>query len=158
MTIEYENSDLIAVVSFLENGLIGHVVNDLGVMGAGIALQIAQEWPIVEEEYIKIVNSVPNASLGGKVLFVNAKPNVVVANLFAQEGIRTQRRGIPLRYDWLKQCLVTFFEYARDNAMDIRIPKIGSGLAGGDWDTIWQMILTTADECGYEQRLTLHSL
>ena len=158
MKIVTEESDAVAVMNFLEQGILMHVVNDQGVMGAGIARTIADTWPSVENEYANL-HAIKNGSstkLRRKVLFSEVKKNFIVANMFAQHGIGVSCSGIPLEYDWLEPCLRTVFGYAVENNLDVHTPKIGAGLAGGDWNIIWPMIQRVAEEANFTGTLTLH--
>ena len=162
MKIITEETDAVAVMDFLEEGILMHVVNDQGVMGAGIARTIAYTWPEVELEYTNLyaIKNGNSTKLRRKVLFskVNNNPRFIVANMFAQRNISGFNRpsGIPLQYDWLEPCLRTVFGYAVENNLDVRNPKIGAGLAGGDWDIIWPMIRRVAEEANFTGTLTLH--
>jgi len=156
MDVEFSPTDAVNVMAFLGNGILGHVVNDIGVMGAGIAKAIAEEWPIVEQEYLDLVAEIPNFETFGKVLFVSVTKNLVVANMFAQNNIKGRTSKIPLQYDWLQTCLNSLFKYAIENEKDIHIPRIGAGLAGGNWDKIWYMVLETGFRLEYKGKLVLH--
>lgn len=158
MKVNFEQTDVVKVMAFLDNGVLAHIVNDIGVMGAGIAKAIAEEWPLVEQEYFNITANIPTWDLGSKVLFVPINKRLTVANLFAQKGIKSKDNKVPIQYDWLQTCLDKLFEYAIEEKKDIRIPRIGSGLARGNWDKIWYMIIESAWRLNYEGTLTLHQL
>ena len=44
-------------------------------------------------------------------------------------------------YDALSKCLKEVFLFANENNLEVHMPKIGSGLAGGDWKRIETMII-----------------
>jgi hypothetical protein len=72
--------------------VIGHVVNDLGKMGAGVALALLKKWPAVRSDYIEWHRS--NNHNGhpfalGKVQFVSVEEDIAVANIIGQHDIRT---------------------------------------------------------------------
>ena len=77
-----EHSNLLEVKS----GIICHQVNCIGAMGAGLALNIRNKWPIVFNQYkedCKCFMTHPDKMLG-HVLDVSAEPSLVVANCFGQ--------------------------------------------------------------------------
>lgn len=119
--------------------IICHQVNCLGLFGAGIAKQIALKWPNVNQRYketCKKVSSSDRRRLLGKVLFVKTPDNKIIANLFAQESVGTDR--VRTEYDMLKKCLKIVEKYGADNGYpSIGIPNgIGCGLGGGRWETV----------------------
>jgi len=154
MKIMFENTDAVKVMVFLEDGILAHVVNDAGVMGAGIAAAIREQWPVVNEEYEKTTRE--NDELGGMVLFSPVNPRLCVANMYAQHGFRSSNNSIPLDYAWLQICLTKLFSFAIEQDLNIHLPRIGAGLAGGDWDKIWAMVVETGQKLNFEGNLVLH--
>ena len=128
--IEFIKGDL------LETGLpiIAHQVNTLGIMGAGIAKQIAIKHPTVYEQY----KAKCPAPLGTCLIvkLPNEEGTQYVANIFAQNKI-----GIgPCLTDYNAlhtglTCLLT--ECLNMGITEVGIPaRIGCGLAGGDWEGV----------------------
>ncbi len=68
---------------------------------------------------------------------------VFVANLIGQHGLR--RRGDdglpPVRYEAIRQGLARVRQQALMLKASVHMPRIGAGLAGGDWREIEQIIL-----------------
>ena len=126
--------------------VIGHQVNALAVMGAGIAKQIKAKWPEVYKSYVRYCKRYPDAhDLLGEVQFCEAEDGKYVANLFGEysfcESIAPYEEGGKPRhtdYDALKECLHRLHTWMVLN--DIKtggLPDhIGSGLAGGNWDDV----------------------
>lgn len=123
--------------------ILVHVVNDLGIMGAGIALAIRNKWPIVYDKYKKwatgYITSVPFQL--GEVQFVNVERNLVVANMVGQQGIGYKSGKPPVKYDAINSCLKKVAEIAKKYNSVVIGPKFGAGLAHGDWNTIEQLII-----------------
>lgn len=121
--------------------IIGHQVNCQGVMGAGLAKQIRNKYPIVYKRYKDECDSVHPMILLGRTQFVPIGERKVVANLYGQlnygrkEGIRyTDYLGL---YNALK----SLRESAEASDITIALPYgIGCGLAGGEWDKVYKMI------------------
>jgi len=157
IVIRYENTDAIKGALEDEGSILAHVVNDVGVMGRGIALGIKKQWPEVEKAYTDFFIS-GGINMVGSVQFVEvASGKVTVANMFAQHLIRLTGAGTDhIQYDWLQRCLDRLFEEAHERDANIHMPKIGTVFAGGDWDRIWAMVVQSAVVNEYEGTLYLH--
>ena len=91
--------------------VIGHQVNALAVMGAGVAKQIKARWPDVYKSYVRYCKRYPDAhNILGKVQFCEAEDGKYVANLFGEysfcESIAPYEEGGKPRhtdYDALKE-------------------------------------------------------
>lgn len=118
----------------IEEGLICHQVNTCGVFNAGLAKQIRIKYPIVFECYSKRYKS--NLWTLGDVQAVKVTHTLTVANIAAQATYG--RSGLHTNYDALNQ---GFKKIADKFKGQIYIPeKIGCGLAGGDWEVVFDMI------------------
>ena len=139
--IEYRTGDLLAATS----GHIVHGCNARGVMGAGVALAIKNKWPEVYNDYRQQYQDT-GLHLG------QVQPVVVGQGLMVWNAITQQTYGNDGRryvsYDAIAEC----FEKLNDQIATmpsiqsrIHIPKIGAGLAGGDWDVISTIIHSVVD-------------
>jgi hypothetical protein len=82
------------------------------------------------------------ASALGDVQFVSVADDLLVANLIGQHGIAG--RGTtkpPVRYDAIGTGLQTVRDRALCDGASVHMPRIGAGLAGGDWQRIEPIIL-----------------
>lgn len=128
--ISYHKGDL------LESGcdIICHQVNLDGVMGGGIAYQIAQKYPEVERDYsLECMDYNYSEKLGGSVCFseIYYSNGKYVANCFSQ------RRDFTTDYEWLKSCVYWIKEFIGKGKCSVSIPKnYGCGIAKGDWETV----------------------
>lgn len=124
--------------------IIVHQVNCLGVMGAGLAKQIAQRYPIVKDKYVTFCNtSASRQSLLGELHLVDTGERKLVANVFGQFDIKKNRldKRVYTDFQALKLGLERVRNFAEAQSMSVAIPThIGCGLAGGDWDEIKPMI------------------
>lgn len=67
-----------------------------------------------------------------------------VVNMVAQHDIVADTAGVPpIRYDALKLCLEKLADEATVLNASVHMPKIGAGLAGGDWTKIEALINET---------------
>lgn len=135
-----------------QNVLIAHICNNLGYWGKGFVMAIESKWPNVSKEYkYWVKNNNDSRELSnvtysnslfrlGEVQFVKADENIMIANMIAQNGIKSSINQKPISYEALDQTLTYTYEYAKKNNFSIHMPKIGSGLAGGDWNKILSMI------------------
>ena len=118
----------------IDEGLICHQVNICGVFNAGLAKQIRDKYPIVFECYNKRYKS--NLWTLGDVQAVKVTDTLTVANIAAQATYG--RSGLHTNYDALKQGIKKIADKFKGQ---IYIPeKIGCGLAGGDWEIVFDMI------------------
>ena len=126
--------------------LIAHGVNCQGVMGSGVAKALYEKYPEVKENYLSFCKlfKKPNAMLGSVHLvhIPRAYDQIVVANCFTQQNYGYDGQ-IYLNYDALQECISELYLYAINNDIkEIAIPKIGCGLAGGDWELVKKILLT----------------
>lgn len=120
------------------NKIIIHVTNNIFVMGAGVAIAIRKKWPIVYKEYKDW--RYKNPSLGD-VQFVKVAPDIAVGNMLGQEGIRHSNGAPPIRYEALDKALKKVSEIAKKYKASVHLPYLmGSGLAGGDWNKVEELI------------------
>ena len=86
----------------------------------------------------------------GAVRIVPVGPDLSVANMVAQRGFRHTEAGPPLRYDALETCLAELARIATEAGASVHMPRIGCGLAGGEWDRIEPILETTLVAAGVE--------
>jgi len=108
-----------------------HQVNLQGVIGAGIAKQIASTYPSLEKEYIKY----PYKELGNVLFYETDK--YVIGNCFSQTY------DFCTDYKALEKCLDKVVEYMQlNNLKSVAIPyKYGCGIANGDWDVVKKIFI-----------------
>lgn len=135
--IEYKYQDIFES----DADVILHQVNPFGIMGAGIAFQIAKKYPSVYDDYKKCcAKSKFNYDImRGRVLVseIEDNPRRFIGNLFCQKNI--DRRGVTTDYEALGKCLREVNKVF-DNKY-VAIPyHMSCGLAGGDWKTVFNII------------------
>jgi len=129
--------------------IIAHGCNCRGSFGAGVALQIALQWPMVKEAYRSKFLSTEGWRLGD-VQFVYTG-SVIIANCATQENYG--RKGTHADYDAIRTCMIKLKDFAAGRS--IALPKIGAGLAGGDWNRIEAIL---QDVFGDSDNVTVYSL
>ena len=121
--ITFHNGDL------LKSGcdIICHQVNEYGVMGAGLARQIADKYPLCEKKYIENYSNY----MPGDVLYWFGKP--VIANCFSQTQGKTD-------YEAVKACFSKIKAYVREThyLTTVGVPfNYGCGIADGKWEKVF---------------------
>lgn len=148
-----ENSSILDV----EEGIICHQVNCIGVMGAGLARDIRNKWPDVYKQYASLCRSFKDSPgmLLGKVHEVTVSDKLVVANCFGQVY---PGHGMMTCYEAWKHII----KYLLDDAcyfgcQSVHLPyMVGCGLAGGDWKVMHDIL-----ESGFKEHdieVVLHKL
>ena len=139
-TILYIDGDVREPINKENNNLITHIVNNLGVMGAGVALALLKKWPLVMQRYKEWFKEDKDFKLGN-IQTVRVEDKIVVVNMIAQNNIFDNKGVPPIRYDALKSCLQKVNLIANKHNATVNLPYLmGAGLAGGDWNKIEQMI------------------
>jgi O-acetyl-ADP-ribose deacetylase (regulator of RNase III) len=128
--------------------VIVHVCNDIGAWGAGFVLAVSRRWREPEAEYKAWYrNRKKPLDLPfelGRVQFVSVAEQLWVANMIGQHDIKRGRSGeSPVRYEAIASCLAHVAEFATTNDASVHMPRIGAGLAGGDWNRIEAIINET---------------
>lgn len=128
----------------VKKGIIAHQVNCLGIMGAGLALQIAKRWPHVDDQYEKLTK-VPKIReqhvLLGYVQFVPVSQELTVANVFGQHETVHKGRGVATDYAALEEAFRDIDLACNGDTSRVFFPfKFGCGLAGGDWRRVLELL------------------
>jgi len=127
--------------------VIAHICNDLGKWGRGFVTALSKKWKNPEHMYrawwhnSKNQESYKEFKLGN-IQFVKVDHDIHVVNMIAQKGIN-KKNDIKDRIDYkaLMECLIRIKgTIILSEGFTVHMPKIGSGLAGGDWNKIEEMI------------------
>lgn len=180
ITIEYINGDLFND----DNDVIAHGCNCSGGFGSGVAGIISREFPEARANYIK-KHMVGELSLG-QIFFVetdSVHPEYIV-NMMTQQNYGGDKTVVYVSYEAIRECFRGLFKsidfffshryetaysepdgeymYATSKPITIAIPKIGSGLANGDWVEIHEIIKEVVEElsdfCSLNMVLKIYSL
>ncbi len=131
--------------------IIAHICNDIGGWGAGFVLALSKRWKQPEVQYRQwhrdgIAGSPPFAL--GEVQFARVSETTVVANMIGQHGIRADGKLPPIRYEAVDRALGRVGEEALKMNASVHMPRIGCALAGGTWDRIEPLILSSLSNRG----------
>lgn len=123
--------------------IIAHVVNDRGGWGKGFVTALSERYPGPERWYrawSKGKDPESGSFTLGAVQLVPVLPDLAVANLLAQRGYRSAANPVPLDYRALRTCLTKLARLAAADRATVHMPRIGCGLAGGDWTRVAGLI------------------
>jgi len=123
-------------------------------MGAGIAKQIAKEWPQAFD-VDKQTSFGLESKLGAISVAYSLDGNMAIVNAYTQ--FQYGNASHKFEYGALRSCLSKAFrhaddvsQYAPEEKFRIGIPHIGAGLAGGIWNHILDIIVDEVEECEYD--------
>lgn len=135
------------------NGLIIHICNTRGGWGRGFVVAVSKRWPQPEAAYRqwfhqKYWDEQPFEL--GQIQAVRVAPNLMVVNLIAQEGYGRNNQQLhqsaepnstpPIRYMALESCLAKVAGLAKQQDASVHAPRLGSGLSGGSWSKIEEIL------------------
>lgn len=137
MKIIYKKGD------FLEGpeNVIVHGCNSQGKMGSGAAKAVREKYP---EAYVSYINRYNESGLSlGDMVFEICRDRRIVVNAVTQAFYGFDG-GRYVSYDAIADCMgrldkASLWDESR-NGLEIAMPKIGSGLGGGDWAVIESII------------------
>ena len=130
--------------------IIVHQVNVAGVMGGGVARQLANYHKGLEEAYAGYCKEHNNRyiDLCGNVFYYKTADKII-ANMFSQkENFNTDYFNIEI-------ALKDILNFAKESKLSVCIPYgIGCGIANGDWNTVYKII----DKVFKDYEVSLHKL
>lgn len=130
------------------NRVVVHGCNARGGFGSGVAGQMARLHPEAKEAYLSEFNA--GRVYPGRVIWVKT-PTRIIANAVTQldYGREAVNGRVYVDYDAVRTCFAKVNKAlartldpgpTRDwfggETLEISMPRIGAGLAGGDWDRI----------------------
>lgn len=127
--IKYAKGDVLASKA----NIVAHGCNCRGGFGSGVAAAIKTKYPKARHYYLDKYEE--DGWKLGDVQFVMQWDGRWIANCATQDGYLP--RGVcHADYDAIRSCMEKVKDFAKPSSQTIAIPKIGAGLAGGDWDKI----------------------
>lgn len=131
-------------------GIIVHGCNATDLPAGGLARLIFEKYPYAEKAHHATINNyslIQRRDALGQISILEQTDDLHIVNAITQ---RLPGQGT-LSYVAIQKCMVRINEYAnqlRDNGiiLPILFPKIGAGIAGGDWDKISYIIDQTIDK------------
>lgn len=127
--VVYKSGDILKAT---EN-IICHQVNVDGVMGGGLAKQIASTYPKVLIHYKRLCKSFDYdyEKLRGMYQFIRVSDTQQICNCF------TQRPNFNTDYVAIEKCFKDILHIAKKSNLSIAIPfHYGCGIANGEWEEV----------------------
>jgi hypothetical protein len=144
MALHYLIGD--ATEPILKPALICHVVNDVDAWGSGFVVALSKKSRAPEICYHKFNASEKKRGIPirlGMTQITSFLPDIQVANMYCQHGIRPVAGTPALDYDALQKCLTTVSRHAERAKATLHMPRIGAVRSGGSWPEIEKIILET---------------
>lgn len=129
--------------------LIVHICNNLGGWGRGFVNSISSQWKEPEKEYRKwfnenrLITGNNKLPLGSWRMVPVENGKIMVVNMIAQDEYVSSSNPVAIRYSALfmcfsgvKQWIDNFRESNPNTYISVHGPRLGAGLANGDWKTI----------------------
>lgn len=144
MSLRYKVGDLIAAAQAREVDVIAHGCNCYCAMGSGIAPLIKAAFPAAWKADLQTKKGSKD-KLG--TFSYAIQDSVIIGNLYTQFGFWGRNKGLrDLDYNAMYDSMSMFKHMLVQRFGDrvrIGLPKIGAGLAGGDWNVIEAMVIST---------------
>lgn len=135
--------------------LVLQIVNDkAGRWGAGFARSAARKWPAAEASFAEWAMEPDHLRLGA-THSVEVEPNLSLVSMVAQRGYGPSRSP-RIRYRELATCLRQVAARAKARGASVHMPRIGAGLAGGNWWVIQELVEDLL--CGLGLDVTVYEL
>lgn len=119
-------------------GIILQGVNTCGVMNSGLAKLIRDKYPKVYNDYINQYNR--SLLKLGTVSYVHVGEELFIANCATQSNYGRNKDIVYVNYDAVRKCFKDVFGFAKMVELPIHLPKIGCGLANGDWSIVEKIL------------------
>jgi len=141
-----------------KNRIITHCCNDSGFWNAGFVKALSRRWPEPERAYRRWSTGSETLPFAlGQVQFVRVAPGLCVANIIGQSGIRNRNTyPPPIRYEAIREGLERVRQLALAHHASIHMPRMGAGLAGGNWQLIADII--ESELCAHGLEVTVYDL
>ena len=157
MLIEYINGDATDAIPSVydKKTVIAHCCNDVGAWGSGFVVALSNKWQKTGFEYQQWAkngfwheNHRPFKL--GQYQFVDCGNETYVANIIGQSGCVPLCGLPPVRYGAIHEGFIRLREDMGRESWGLHMPRMGCGLAGGDWKEIERILHDVF------QRMNLH--
>lgn len=115
-------------------GILVHGVNMQGKFNAGLAKQIRQMYPKAYQDYMRHYEH--SALRLGDVIFTPVRPGLMIASAVTQEFYGRDPNYVYVNYHAVLECFKQVGPVAIMTSLPVIHPRIGVGLANGDWSKI----------------------
>lgn len=137
--IKYEKGGLLNEKFDDEYKVIVHGCNCFHTMGSGVAKAIREKYPEAYNADKELTDKGDREKLGTVSAAMIPEGDLIVVNAYTQYEYGADGKQY-VDYDAVRSAMEQINETFSEDKYKIRMPKIGSGLGGGDWDTIASII------------------
>lgn len=125
--------------------VICHCCNAIGAWGKGFVVPLGKRYPKAKEKYYELIQKTSENNRLGQVSFAKVSDDIIVANIIGQHDIYSRNNETLVDYAALRTGFETIINNFQKHNMKLTIhmPKIGCGLAKGDWNVIEHIIKDT---------------
>ena len=142
MRIQYIEGDLIKS----DLSVICHGCNAKGSMGAGIAFHLRKPYPEIYDDYRRIYKEQGDRLDLGQTIWTRCRDGRTIINAITQATYGRDPNIVYVDYDAIRIVMQAINKAAKVEGFDrVGFPKIGAGLANGNWDHIAEIIEAEAD-------------
>jgi len=134
--LETKYRDLLDAFDANEIQIIIHGCNCFRSFGAGIAKSIKERYPEAYDADLNTGHGDKNKL--GQYSYAKLSDDKTIINAYTQYAYG--RNKVNADYDAIRKVFILLEEKYRNSNILIGIPMIGAGLAGGDWETISNII------------------
>ena len=130
--------------------VVCQLVNDLAKRwGGGTARQAAERFPAAQQEFAAWIGEIDRGQRLGKVHFSTEVSGTVIASIVGQRGFGKSKTP-RVQYGAIQTGLARVADFALNKGASVHLPRIGTGVAGGNWATIKNMMEEQFVESGVE--------
>lgn len=140
--LTYEHGDALRIDPNVKT-VVAHVVSNTSAFGAGFAKAINNITLGPKHHHEETVEMYkPDKPPLGMISFVEINPKWSIVNMIAMDGLYNKTNNPnPLSERYLGICLCRLYGYAKELGFEkVQMPKIGTGLARGNWKNIESLI------------------
>jgi len=121
--------------------LLVQVVNDSAFTwgGGGFAAAVKRRWPSAQKSFTAQVAADRSLLRLGSVVLCDLEVDTTLVSIVAQRGYGLSARP-RIRYGALREGLQGVFRIAKDRNASVHMPRIGTGLAGGSWPVVEEIV------------------
>lgn len=121
----------------VSSGYIIHGCNAKGVMGSGIAKTLRTRYPSIYTEYSK-----KEQLIVGTIIPVYVTDKLCIINAITQQTYGRNENVVYVSYPGLIECFDRVNRLIQTGTIEksLHFPKIGAGLAKGNWNLIYKYI------------------
>lgn len=127
------------IARVVQQGAILHQVNCQKAMGSGVALALLKKWRAVRDEYLAFRPDDTPQERFGHLQAIHVTPAITVYNSYSQLDFGTYQKQTDEAVLIHNIQAAADIERAKDGTLYVPY-LVGCGLAGGDWDTVYNGI------------------